>query len=127
MLNHIFRSRREFQVRSDERDRAVDHASFLSIASAIDGALEKAVAERTGLGRRIDDVMARAAIAAGNEVDEYLSRSEQDSKALAASEDEIRRGNKRLAALDQNIAHFKFLKTALQTRFPDLTGRSAMR
>jgi hypothetical protein len=120
MLNQIFRSRREFQVRSHERDLEVDRASFVLIASAIEGALAKAVAERTGLGRRIDDVMARAAIAAGNEVDEYLSRSGEDDKALAVAEDEIRRGNKRLSVLDQNIVHFKFLKTALQSRFPDL-------
>jgi hypothetical protein len=118
MLNQIFR-RREFQVRSEERDLEVDRASVLSIDRAINEALERAVEERTGLGRRIDDVLARAAIAAGNEVDEYLSRSPEDNKMLGASEDEIRRGQKRLAALDQNIAHFKFLKTALQTRFPD--------
>ncbi len=120
MLNQIFRSRRrEFQVRSEERDLEVDRASVLSIDRAVNEALERAVAERTGLGQRIDDVLARAAIAAGNEVDEYLSRSPEDNKLLGASEDEIRRGQKRLAALDQNIAHFKFLKTALQTRFPD--------
>jgi hypothetical protein len=120
MLNQIFRSRRrEFQVRSEERDLEVDRASVHSIDRAINEALERAVAEQTGLGRRIDDVLARAAIAAGNEVDEYLSRSPEDNKMLSASEDEIRRGQKRLATLDQNIAHFKFLKIALQTRFPD--------
>jgi hypothetical protein len=120
MLNQIFRSRREFQVRSEERDLEVDRAAVLSIASAINDALERAVAERDGLGRRVDDVLARAAIAVGNGVDEYLDRNDEDNKMLGASEDEIRRGEKRLAALDQNIAHFKFLKTALQTRFPDL-------
>lgn len=121
MLNQIFRSRREFQVRSEERNLEVDRAAVLSIASVINDALEKAVAERNGLGRRIDDVLARAAIAAGNGVDEYLDRNDEDNRMLGASEDEIRRGERRLATLDQNIAHFKFLKVALQTRFPNLT------
>jgi hypothetical protein len=121
MLNQIFRSRREFQVRSEERNLEVDRAAVLSIASVINDALEKAVAERNGLDRRIDDVLARAAIAAGNGVDEYLDRNDEDNRMLGASEDEIRRGERRLATLDQNIAHFKFLKVALQMRFPNLT------
>jgi hypothetical protein len=39
---------------------------------------------------------------------------------LGASEDEMRRGERRLVALDHNIAHFKFLKAALRSRFPNL-------
>jgi hypothetical protein len=120
MFDQIFGSGRGFRVRSEERDREVDRASVLSIATVIDEALARAVAERHGLGQRIDDVRARAAIAAGNEVDEYLDRDDEDNKPLGASEDEICRGERRLAALDQNIVHFKFLKTALQSRFPDL-------
>jgi hypothetical protein len=38
---------------------------------------------------------------------------------LNDSDSEIKRGQERLKVLDQNIVHFKFLKTALQTRFPD--------
>jgi hypothetical protein len=122
MFHQILGLRREFQVRSEARDLEVDRASVRSIASAINKALERSVAERTGLGRRIDDVLARAAIAAGNEVDEYLDRNEEDSKLLGASEDEIRRGQRRLTILDQHIAHFKLLQTALTARFADLVG-----
>ena len=32
---------------------------------------------------------------------------------------EIRREQERLRVVEQNISHFKFLRTALQTRFPD--------
>jgi hypothetical protein len=39
---------------------------------------------------------------------------------LNNSDAEIRRGEERLKALDQNVVHVKFLKTALRTRFPDL-------
>lgn len=44
---------------------------------------------------------------------------------LSNSDAEIRRGEERLKVLDQNIVHVKFLKTALQTRFPDLKIKRA--
>jgi hypothetical protein len=41
------------------------------------------------------------------------------SQMLRDSDTEIRRGQDRLRVIEQNISHFKFLRTALQTRFPD--------
>jgi hypothetical protein len=52
----------------------------------------------------------------GNEVDEYLDRVDEDDRMLGASEDEIRRGERRLAALDHNIAQCKFLKAGAAVR-----------
>jgi hypothetical protein len=120
MIRALFRSRSKegFRARSPERDANSDHDAVTSIAVAIDLVLEKAEAERAGLKRRIDDVISRAAIVGGNDADDYLTRSEDRSKMLRDSDAEIRRGQERLAVIEQNISHFKFLKTALQTRFP---------
>jgi hypothetical protein len=121
MIRQLFRSRsiEGFQARSPERDRNTDYEAIRSIGIALDTALQNADAERTGLQRRIDDVISRAAIVGGNDMDDYLTRTDDRSRMLSESDAQIRRGQDRLKVLDQNISHFKFLRTALQTRFPD--------
>ena len=76
--------------------------------------------KRIGLKARIDDVLSRAAIVGGNDIDDYLTRTEDRSTMLSNSDAEITRGDERLKVLDQNIVHIKFLKAALRSRFPDL-------
>jgi hypothetical protein len=122
MIKQFFRFRSDdgFRGRSPERDASSDNEAVRSIAAEIDAALSKAEAERTGLQGRIDDVISRAAIVGGNDIDEYLTRTEDRSIMLSNSDAEIKRGQERLRVIDQNIVHFKFLRTALQTRFPDL-------
>jgi hypothetical protein len=122
MIKQFFRFRSDdgFRARSPERDASSDNEAVGSIAAAIDAALSKAEAERTGLQERIDDVIARAAIVGGNDIDEYLTRTEDRSIMLSNSDAEIKRGQERLRVIDQNIVHFKFLRTALQTRFPKI-------
>lgn len=120
MIKQFFRFRSDegFRARSPERDASTDNETVRSIAAAIDAALGKAEAERKGLQGRIDDVISRAAIVGGNDIDDYLTRTEDRSAMLRDSDAEIKRGQKRLTVLDQNISHFRFLKAALQTRFP---------
>jgi hypothetical protein len=122
MIKHLFRFRSSagFRTRSRERDASTDDETIRSIATAIGAALDKAENERRGLRARIHDVLSRAAIVGGNDIDEYLTRTSDQSTFLSNSDVEIKRGEKRLKVLDQNISHIKFLKTALQTRFPDL-------
>jgi hypothetical protein len=60
-----------------------------------------------------------AAIVGGNDLDDFLTRDEARSSLLAASDDEIARGQARLKTLDEQLWHFRFLKAALQSRFPD--------
>jgi hypothetical protein len=115
-----FRPGDGFRTRSKERDADSDNEAIRSIASAIEAALNKAENERIGLKARIDDVLSRAAIVGGNDIDDYLTRTEDRSTMLSNSDTEIGRGEERLKVLDQNIVHVKFLKTALQTRFPNL-------
>jgi len=121
MIRQLFRFRSDdgFRARSPERDASTDNEAVRSIAAAIEAALERAEAERAGLQGRIDDVVSRAAIVGGNDIDDYLTRTEDRSIMLSNSDAEIRRGQERLRVIEQNIAHFRFLKAALQTRFPD--------
>jgi hypothetical protein len=115
-----FRSDNEFRTRSEERDADTNNGTIMSIAAAIESALNKIQNERTGLKARIDDVLSRAAIVGGNDIDDYVTRTEDRSIMLSNSDAEIRRAEERLKALDQKIVHVKFLKAVLQTRFPDL-------
>jgi hypothetical protein len=116
-----FRSRPDggFKARGRERDADNDSSAVKLVADAINLVLERAENERTGLKKRMDDVIARAAVAGGNDTDEYLTRSDDLSEMLRNSDDEIKRGQERLIAIEKNISHFRFLKTVLQSRFPN--------
>lgn len=122
MINLFLRARAHnyFKARSVGRDIATDLSRAAAVAAAIDQALHSCEAEHAGLSRRMDDVGARTAIVAGNDVDEYLSRDAADSRALALLETEMVSGDLRLKELALTISHFRFLKTVLSSRFPDL-------
>lgn len=108
-----------FKARSAGRDAENDHSRVASIARLVERSLTEAQAERAGLVRRLDDVLALAAVPLGNDTDEYLTREAHDCSLLHQLEAEISKGQRRLEELTSNIAHFKFLRTALLTRFPD--------
>ncbi len=112
------RARGEFQARSADRDANTDRARVAAVSAALDEALRAAEAEHAGLSRRIEEVSERAAIASGNEGDEYLTRDAADSETLTRFEREMANGENRLKDLTDAIGHFKFLKAALLSRFP---------
>ncbi|WP_441279520.1 hypothetical protein AB7783_28840 [Tardiphaga sp. 172_B4_N1_3] len=116
---------REFRARSAERDAETDRERLDYVLSALDSALSNAEAEQAGLTRRVDDVLARAAVTFGNGDDEYLTREKLDSDHLDLFETEISNGQRRLRDLAVSISHFKFLKTAMLSRFPDYKGPGA--
>jgi hypothetical protein len=117
----LFRSRPDdgFKARGRERDADSDSSAVKLVADAINLVLERAENERSGLKKRMDDVIARAAVAGGNDTDEYLTRSDDLTEMLRNSDAEIKRGQERLITIENNISHFRFLKTALQSRFPN--------
>jgi hypothetical protein len=86
----------------------------------IEDVLQAARVEQAGLGARIDDVLARAAITLGNDTDEYLTRDAEKTRVQDEFDVEIANGQRRLSELTQNIAHYQFLRAALLTRFPDV-------
>lgn len=108
-----------FRARSPERDAETAQLRVGSILSAVENALSAAEREQTGLSRRVDDVLARAAVTIGNGTDEYLERDERDNRHQDLFDAEIRNGQRRLKELAGEISHFKFLKTAILSRFPD--------
>ena len=110
----------DFKARSSERDAATDRSRIESIMSAGENALGSAEGEQLGLRSRMDDVLARASISVGNDTDEYLDREPHRTAALNFFDQEMARGESRLKELGSMIAHFKFVKTAMLTRFPEL-------
>ena len=124
----LIRSRRSeegFKARSAERDAETDRARIGSIMAAIEAALQAAESEQSGLGRRVDDVLARAAVTLGNGPDEYLEREALDNYHQDLFDAEISNGQRRLKELATEIAHFKFMKAAVLSRFPDYKPAAA--
>lgn len=120
---HNLRTRRKdqnFRARSAERDAETDQSRVGSILEAIEQALREAEQEQAGLGRRVEDVLARAAVTLGNGTDEYLEREALDSHHQDLFGAEIANGQRRLNELATAITHLKFLKAATLSRFPDL-------
>ena len=109
----------DFRARSADRDAETDRLRVSSISEAIENALRAAEQEQSGLNRRVEDVLARAAITLGNGTDEYLEREPLDRHHQDLFSTEIFNGQRRLKELGSTITHFKFLKAAMLSRFPD--------
>ena len=114
----------DFKTRSPERDVTTDRERLQSIMSAIENALAAAESEQAGLKARLEDVVARASVIVGNAVDEYLDREPHRTEGLNYFDGEIRRAENRLKELGTAITHFRFMKTAMLTRFPELKATS---
>ena len=110
MIRQLFRRqfRVAFRTRSPDRDASADRDAIGSIATAIEAAIENAEAERTGLERRLEDVISVAAIVGGNDATDYLDRDDVQSKMLSDSDAEIRAAQSRLDVLEQNVSNLKF-------------------
>ncbi|MGY8679145.1 hypothetical protein Q2941_15290 [Bradyrhizobium sp. UFLA05-153] len=109
-----------FRARSPERDAETDRTRIEAIMDAIENALQAAEREQEGLNRRVEDVLARAAVTFGNGDDEYLEREALDKHHQDLFDKEIQNGQRRLKELGSSIAHFKFLRAAMLSRFPDI-------
>jgi hypothetical protein len=121
--NNYFRFRlgadQDFKARSADRDAETDRLRLGSILAAIEDALRAAEQEQSGLSRRVEEVLARASVTAGNATDEYLEREPLDSHHQDLFGTEILNGQRRLKELSHEITHFKFLKATMLSRFPN--------
>lgn len=106
-------------MRSADRDSETDRSRVESILIAIENALQAAERERSGLNQRVEDVLARAAVTFGNGDDEYLHREALDNHHHDLFDKEVINGQRRVKELSSTIAHFRFIKAAIQSRFPD--------
>lgn len=118
-LKDRFGGEQTFRARSPERDAETDRTRVEAVMSAIDDALHAAEREQSGLNRRVEDVLARAAVTIGNGDDEYLEREALDNHHQDLFDMEILNGQRRLKELGASIAHFKFLRAAILSRFPE--------
>ncbi|OKO84049.1 hypothetical protein AC629_21915 [Bradyrhizobium sp. NAS80.1] len=118
-LKDRFGGEQTFRARSPERDAETDRTRVGAIMIAIEDALLAAEREQSGLDRRVEDVLARAAVTIGNGDDEYLEREALDNHHQDLFDKEILNGQRRLKELGASIAHFKFLKAAVLSRFPE--------
>jgi hypothetical protein len=118
--------RQDFRARSAERDAEADRLRVSSILEAVERALHAAEQERSGLSGRVEDVLTRAAVTIGNGTDEYLEREPLDSHHQDLFSAEISNGQRRLKELSTEITHFKFLKAAVLSRFPDFTANDGL-
>jgi hypothetical protein len=108
-----------FKVRSPQRDEDTDLQRVEGVMNAIEAALQAAESEQKGLNERVEEVLARAAVTVGNASDEYLDREPLDGHHQDLFSEEISNGQKRLKSLADAITHFKFLRAAVLSRFPD--------
>jgi hypothetical protein len=115
--NHLGGER--FKVRSSERDEDTDRQRVETVMNAIETVLSAAEHEQKGLNQRVDDVLARAAVTVGNASDEYLEREPLDTHHQGLFSEETSNGQRRLKSLADSISHFKFLRAAVLSRFPD--------
>lgn len=120
MRNFFRSSKPDFVTRSPKRDHETDRNILGNILSSIENGLNRAETERAGLQNRVDEVLARASIVAGNNMDEYITRTDERTKMLCESENEIRAAQTRLVTLKENVVHLTFLKAALKSRFPGI-------
>nr|WP_311979971.1 hypothetical protein [Bradyrhizobium diazoefficiens] len=74
---------------------------------AIEDAIAAAERERTGLSRRVEEVLARAAVTLGNDDDEYLCREPLDSHHQDLFDAEIVNGQRRLKELGSRNRSFQ--------------------
>jgi hypothetical protein len=110
---------RNFRARAPGRDAETDRSRVESILLAVETSLTATEAEQSGLTRRVEDVLARAAVTIGNDSDEYLTREPLDNHHQDLFDIEICNGQRRLRELALAISHFRFLKTVILSRFPD--------
>ncbi len=108
-----------FQVRSSQRDKQTDQERVSSIAKAIDAAIASAEKERSALRIRVKDAQDLAALAAGNESDEYLTRDAKDTRRIVGYEQQLVAGHKRIEALNTHISNLNAVREVCRARFPD--------
>ena len=122
-LHRVFAARSDqFRARSLERDAETDRERIRSVIQAIERAMQAAENERDGLKGRVEGVLARAAVTIGTASDEYLDREPHRNHHQNLFDTEIINGQRRLDELAKLIGHFKFLRAAALSRFPDYAG-----
>lgn len=110
----------KFTARSADRDSETDRLRNDSILRAIDDSLGGAEAEYAGLGKRIDDVLAQAALKLGDDGNDFVAPVAGRSHSTQLIEVDVLNSQRRLEDLSARIVHYKLLKAALLSGLPDV-------
>jgi hypothetical protein len=113
-----------FKARSSQRDKQTDQERVGAVATAIDAAIGSAEKERAALSLRIKDAQDLAGLAAGNEMDENLTREAKDTRRIAGYEQQLIAGHKRIEELNTHIANLNAVREVCRGRFPELTKQN---
>lgn len=113
-----------FRARSAARDGETDRRRAASVMAALEATIKETEDERSGLKRRVDDALARAAVTLGNDSDEYLERELLDDRHQSLFSLQISNGERRLVELNEMLSHLNFLKTTARTRFAQFVPSS---
>jgi hypothetical protein len=106
--------------RAVDRDTETDRVRIRSIMAVIQTALDGTEKEKAGLGQRVDDALALAAVTMGAATDECLEREPLNDHHQSLFNLEIKNGERRLSQLATMISHLKFIKAAMLTWFRGL-------
>jgi hypothetical protein len=113
-----------FKVRSSQRDKQTDQERVSAVVTAIDAAIGSAEKERTALNLRVKDAQDLAGLAAGNEMDEYLTREAKDTRRIAGYEQQLIAGHKRIDELNTHIANLNAVRAVCSSRFAELIKKN---
>lgn len=111
-----------FQVRSNQRDKQTDSERIGSVIKVVEGAISAALREKNSLGLRVRNALDLAAIAMGNESDEWLTREKKDTSRIEGYEQQFIAGQARLDELETQIEGLRAVNELLRARFPVLPG-----
>jgi hypothetical protein len=107
-----------FQFRRSDRDTKSDEKRIQPINRAIGYGLESASAELDGLRKRYNEISARAAFIAGNDIEEE-QREPEDERLLHEAEGQMKYASSRIQALLHQISTLEKMKLLAQQLFAD--------
>lgn len=107
---------KRFLTRSADRETDADLERIDPIRRTISSALQSLESEQDGFRKRIAETTMRAALIAGNDMDNQADREPADTLILKDYDEQIRRAEARLNKLNDLISHLKFIRAAVVTR-----------
>ena len=107
-----------FKIRSSARDKQTDQQRVSAVLREINAAIASAEKERTALERRVKDAQDFAALAVGNDSDEYLSRDPKDTLMIVGHEQQVLAGRRRIEELRAHIDGLNAIRATCVARFP---------
>jgi hypothetical protein len=108
-------------TRAKMRDKESDELRISSIRAAVRSAIESSEAELEGLGRRIDNVSARASFAFDRADSDRSTREATDELMISTLETSLVAALQRQFQLKENLSNLRGLELIIVTKFQKQT------